>query len=92
MLRKTHYVSAKAALRALTKTVANEVGPKGIRCNCLVPGRIETELWINWGKRMAAEKGMEYEPWKNKVLADVALQTIATAYRYRLPRSVPGQR
>ncbi len=77
MVRKTHYTSAKAALRALTKTVANEVGPKGIRCNCLVPGSIETELWINWGKRMAAEKGMEYEPWKKTVLADVALQTIA---------------
>ena len=33
MVRKTHYASAKAALRALTKTVALEVGPKGIRCN-----------------------------------------------------------
>ena len=33
--RKTHYVTAKAALRAFTKTVALEVGPKGIRCNCM---------------------------------------------------------
>ena len=78
MPRKTHYVSAKAALRALTKTVALEVGPKGIRCNCLVPGGIETDLWINWGKRMAAEQGVRFEDWKVKALEGVALRTIST--------------
>jgi NAD(P)-dependent dehydrogenase (short-subunit alcohol dehydrogenase family) len=78
MPRKTHYVSAKAALRALTKTVALEVGPKGIRCNCLVPGGIETDLWINWGKRMAAEQGISFEDWKAKALESVALRTIST--------------
>src|SRR5262249_18383940 len=36
--RKSHYVTAKAALRAFTQAVANEVGPHGIRCNCIVPG------------------------------------------------------
>ena len=78
MPRKTHYVSAKAALRALTKTVALEVGPQGIRCNCLVPGGIETDLWINWGKRMAAEQGISFEDWKVKALEGVALRTIST--------------
>ena len=78
MPRKTHYVSAKAALRALTKTVALEVGPQGIRCNCLVPGGIETDLWINWGKRMAAEQGVSFEDWKVKALEGVALRTIST--------------
>ncbi len=77
MVRKTHYTSAKAALRALTKTVALEVGPKGIRCNCLVPGSIETELWMNWGKRMAAEKGLDYETWKAQVLTESPLRAIA---------------
>jgi 3-oxoacyl-[acyl-carrier protein] reductase len=78
MPRKTHYVSAKAALRALTKTIALEVGPHGIRCNCLVPGGIETDLWINWGKRMAAEQGVSFEDWKAKALQAVALRTIST--------------
>lgn len=78
MPRKTHYVSAKAALRALTKTVALEVGPKGIRCNCLVPGGIETDLWINYGKRMAAEQGVTFEDWRAKALDSVALRTIST--------------
>ena len=46
--RKTHYVTAKASLRAFTKAVALEVGRHGIRCNCIVPGGIDTELWRNW--------------------------------------------
>lgn len=78
MPRKSHYVSAKAALRAFTKTVALEAGPHGIRCNCLVPGAIETELWRNWGKRMASEQGVDFDTWKAKAMEDVALRTIST--------------
>lgn len=77
MVRKTHYTAAKAALRAMTKTIALELGPKGIRCNCLVPGSIETELWVNWGKRMAAEKGLSYEEWKAEALSGVPLRAIS---------------
>jgi 3-oxoacyl-[acyl-carrier protein] reductase len=75
--RKSHYCSAKAALRAFTKTVALEVGPHGIRCNCLVPGGIDTELWRNYGKRMAGEQGIDYETWRAKSLQAVALRTIS---------------
>jgi 3-oxoacyl-[acyl-carrier protein] reductase len=77
MPRKSHYVSAKAALRAFTKVVAIETGPHGIRCNCLVPGGIETELWINWAKRQAAEQNVEYEKFRAKALEGVALRTIS---------------
>jgi NAD(P)-dependent dehydrogenase (short-subunit alcohol dehydrogenase family) len=77
MPRKSHYVCAKAALRAFTKTVALEVGPHGIRCNCLVPGAIETQLWVNWGKRLCAEQGIDFGTWKAKALESVALRTIS---------------
>ncbi len=77
MARKTHYTSAKAALRTFTKTVALETGPHGIRCNCLIPGAIETELWINWGKRQAGEQGISFEKWKANALERVPLQTIS---------------
>jgi 3-oxoacyl-[acyl-carrier protein] reductase len=71
--KKTHYVSAKAALRAFTKTVALEVGTYGIRCNCMVPGSIDTELWRNYRRRMAAEKGMDFETYKAEMLKAVPL-------------------
>ncbi len=76
-LRKSHYVTAKASLRAFTKAVALEVGPFGIRCNCLVPGGIETELWENWVRRTAAERDMDYEARRAELLAGTALRDIS---------------
>jgi 3-oxoacyl-[acyl-carrier protein] reductase len=78
MPRKTHYVTAKAALRALTQTVANEVGPKGIRCNCIVPGAIDTELWRGWVRRLAVEDGVDYDVKRAEILSETALRDIST--------------
>jgi NAD(P)-dependent dehydrogenase (short-subunit alcohol dehydrogenase family) len=75
--RKTHYVTAKASLRAFTKAVALETGPHGIRCNCLVPGGIETELWENWARRTAAEQGVDYATRRAELLAGTALRDIS---------------
>jgi 3-oxoacyl-[acyl-carrier protein] reductase len=77
MARKTHYTAAKGGLRAYTKSVALEVGEYGVRCNCLVPGGIETDLWSNWGKRISAEQGISFEEWKVRALAAVPLRTIS---------------
>ncbi|MBO0902862.1 SDR family NAD(P)-dependent oxidoreductase [Jiella sonneratiae] len=44
------YTTAKAAINGMTRTLARELGPSGIRVNCLVPGAILTErqkaLWL----------------------------------------------
>ena len=76
--RKSHYVAAKAALRALTKVVALDVGEYGIRCNCIVPGGMDTELWRNWVRRMADEQGVDYEAHRARLLRSVALRDIST--------------
>ena len=78
MVRKTHYVTAKASLRAFTKTVALEVGQYGIRCNCIVPGAIDTELWRKWVQRTADEQGTDFETQRAKSLKGVALQDISS--------------
>jgi NAD(P)-dependent dehydrogenase (short-subunit alcohol dehydrogenase family) len=43
------YTTAKAAINGLTRTLARELGPAGIRVNCIVPGAIRTprqdRLW-----------------------------------------------
>jgi len=36
------YTTAKAAINGLTKTLARELGPHGIRVNCIVPGAVRT--------------------------------------------------
>ena len=76
--RKTQYVSAKSALRGFTKSVANEVGPHGIRCNCLVPGSIDTDLWQNYAKRRAAEEGIELAAWRARTFESLPLRKIST--------------
>lgn len=76
--RKSHYCSAKAALRAFTKTVALEVGPMGIRCNCLVPGGIDTDLFRNYITRIAVENDRSYQEQREHNLSQVPLRTIST--------------
>ena len=78
MVRKSHYVTAKASLRALTKAVALEVGPYGIRCNCIVPGSIDTELWQNWVRRTANEQNVDFEAHRTRLLQGVALRDISS--------------
>ncbi len=39
-----HYVTSKAAVIGLTRTMATELGPHGVTVNCILPGLTETEV------------------------------------------------
>lgn len=78
MARKSHYSAAKGALRILTKTIAREVGEYGIRCNCVVPGAIGTDLMLNYMKRIAAEQGRTVEEIEAGIVAPLPLKRFST--------------
>jgi 3-oxoacyl-[acyl-carrier protein] reductase len=78
MVRKSHYSVAKVGLHALTKVIALETGPFGIRCNCVVPGVIETDLLRNYVERVAAEEGVSIEDKRASLVDDSALKIPST--------------
>ena len=43
------YITSKAGIEGLTRTLARELGPDGIRVNCVLPGWVMTERQLeNW--------------------------------------------
>jgi 3-oxoacyl-[acyl-carrier protein] reductase len=76
--RKSHYSAAKGALRILTKVIAKETGEHGIRCNCVVPGAIETELMRGYIRRIAGEQGADEDAVRGQLVAGCALKTFST--------------
>jgi NAD(P)-dependent dehydrogenase (short-subunit alcohol dehydrogenase family) len=50
------YTASKGAVIALTKSLAVQFGPKGVRSNAICPGPIETPLLMDWLLKEPAEK------------------------------------
>ncbi|PNE27386.1 3-oxoacyl-[acyl-carrier-protein] reductase [Tannerella sp. oral taxon 808] len=57
---QANYAASKAGMIALAKSVAQEMGPKGIRANAIAPGFIETAM-------TAALPDSVREEWKKKI-------------------------
>lgn len=54
LVEQAHYCASKAGIVAMTKVLARELGPYGITCNLVTPGRIDTPM---------SRKGVEEKWW-----------------------------
>ena len=52
------YVTAKAGIEGLTRTLARELGPDGIRVNCVLPGWVMTERQLTQWVTPEAEESI----------------------------------
>jgi NAD(P)-dependent dehydrogenase (short-subunit alcohol dehydrogenase family) len=76
--KKAHYAVAKMGLVPLTQTLAHEVGPHGIRVNCLVVGLVEGDLVDRWITRMAGESGRSPEAVRETLVQTSPLRRAVT--------------
>lgn len=57
---QSNYAASKAGLIGFTKSIAQELGSRNIRCNAIAPGFIETEMTAALDEKVVAE-------WRNSI-------------------------
>jgi 3-oxoacyl-[acyl-carrier protein] reductase len=73
------YSATKGAVIALTKALAKELGPSGIRVNCVAPGVILTDMCANVDPEILCEMAQESPIGRNGTPMDVAKAMIYLA-------------
>lgn len=66
------YSATKGAVIALTKALAKELGPSGVRCNCVAPGVILTDMCANVDPQTLELLRQENQVGRNGNAMDVA--------------------
>ena len=66
------YSATKGAVIALTKALAQELGPAGIRVNCIAPGVIQTDMCKNVDPEILDQMGADAPVGRNGTPEDVA--------------------
>ena len=66
------YSASKGAVIALTKALAKELGPSGVRVNCVAPGVILTDMCANVEPEILAEMAQEAPVGRNGTPMDAA--------------------
>ena len=64
LLGGSHYAASKGGVISFTKALARELGPRGIRANCVAPGIIETDMTL----------GKFGEDWERSLKQGIPLQ------------------
>jgi len=76
---RTPYSATKFAIVGLTESLAMELGPHGIRVNCIQPGFVAGPRIDRVFADKAAARGIPFEQQRDEALSRVSLRTLVTA-------------
>ena len=69
---QTNYTAAKAGIEGMTRTLAIELGPRGINVNCVAPGFVETRMTRATADRL----GMSWDDFAAQLVEDIPLRRV----------------
>ncbi|MET7334596.1 SDR family oxidoreductase [Nonomuraea sp. NPDC005650] len=75
---RSDYAAGKAAAHLLSHCLADELGPYGVRVNCVAPGWIASEALDDWMRTRAAAEGVTFEEILARDVSAMALRRVAT--------------
>ncbi|GAA4075202.1 SDR family oxidoreductase [Actinomadura miaoliensis] len=75
---RSDYAAGKAGVHLLSHCLADELGPSGVRVNCVAPGWIASDVLDDWMRTRAAAEGVTFEEIRARDVAAMALRRIAT--------------
>lgn len=75
---RSDYAAGKAAAHLLSHCLADELGPYGVRVNCVAPGWIAGEVLDDWMRARAEAEGVTFEEIRARDVSAMALRRIAT--------------
>lgn len=71
---RTPYAASKWAVVGLTKSLACELGPEGVRVNAILPGIVRGPRIENVIKERAAKRGISYDAMEQENLAKISMR------------------
>lgn len=76
---RTPYASTKWAIVGLTKSLAIELGPQGIRANAILPGTVEGPRMSGVIADRAAAAGVDFDTMRKRYLDKISLRRMVSA-------------
>jgi NAD(P)-dependent dehydrogenase (short-subunit alcohol dehydrogenase family) len=71
LLTSIPYAAAKAALTNYSKSLSNELAPKGIRVNAVCPGYIETESAYRMAEEIGQINGVSFDQARTQIMDSI---------------------
>jgi len=75
---RSEYSAGKAQGHKIAQSLADELGPQGVRVNCVAPGHIWSDVLEQFYRSLAEQRGVAYEEILEEFTREMALRRIVT--------------